>query len=143
ICFLHEDAGDRVIDEDEPLIQGPLAEPTFAGERMVQEITAAGGRGVVLRFGLFYGPNARMVDEWLSLARFGMTTLMGAPDAYQPSIHLDDAASAVVAALAAPPGIYNVADEPLTKGEFLAAFAAAFGLRRAPRPMPAWLVSLV
>jgi nucleoside-diphosphate-sugar epimerase len=84
-----------------------------------------------------------VIDEWLGLARFGLTTLAGAPDGYQPSIHLDDAASAVVAALHAPSGTYNVAEEPLTKRDFLSAFAAAFGLRRAPRPTPGWLMRLI
>jgi NAD dependent epimerase/dehydratase family enzyme len=45
------------------------------------------------------------------------------------SIHTEDAATAVVAGLAAPGGIYNVVDdEPLTRREYVDAFAAAFGL---------------
>lgn len=143
VCFLYEDGGDRVLDEDARLVDGPIAEPTYAGERATHPITEAGGRAVVLRFGLFYGPNASMVDEWLALAKFGRTTLAGAPNGYQPSVHLDDAAAAVVAALAAPAGIYNVAEEPLTKRDYLAAFAAAFGLRRAPTPTPGWLLRLL
>ena len=63
--------------------------------------------------------------------------MIGAADGYRASIHVDDAASAVVAALDAPAGAYNVADEPITNGEWNAAFAAAFGfkkLRATPRP---------
>jgi nucleoside-diphosphate-sugar epimerase len=98
---------------------------------------------VVLRFGLFYGADARMVDEWLRIARFRLTSLAGSPDGHQPMIHLEDAAAAVVAALDAPSGIYNVADDAVTKRELLAAFAAAFGLRRPPVPTPGWLLRLV
>jgi hypothetical protein len=48
-----------------------------------------------------------------------------------PSIHADDAAAAVVAALDAPTGTYDVVDdEPLRRGEQRAALAAAVGRRR-------------
>lgn len=143
ICFFYEDGGDRVLDEDAPLVDGPLADPTYVGEHAVDRITEAGGRGVVLRFGLFYGPNARMIDEWLKLAKLGRTTIAGKPDGYQPSIHLDDAAAAMVAALDAPAGIYNISEEALTKGEYLHAFAHAFGLKRAPKPTPEWMLKMV
>jgi len=63
----------------------------------------------------------------------GAAPAMGAADAYQSSISTDDAAAAVVAALKAPAGIYNVADdEPLTKREYADVVAGAVG---APRPV--------
>jgi nucleoside-diphosphate-sugar epimerase len=46
------------------------------------------------------------------------------------SIHTDDAAGAVSAALDAPAGAYNVCDDPMTRRDVADAFAAAFGLRR-------------
>src|SRR5205085_2338820 len=52
-------------------------------------------------------------------------------DGYVTSINTDDAASAVVAALDAPAGIYNVGDEPVTRREFYDAVAAALGTRPA------------
>ena len=53
------------------------------------------------------------------------------------SIHVDDAATAVVAALDAPAGVYNVVDdEPLTRREMADAFAAAFGLGHLFIPPP-------
>ena len=49
----------------------------------------------------------------------------------------------MVAALAVPTGIYNVTDdEPLTRGDYLAAFGAAFGIK-APKPTPGRLVKLL
>jgi nucleoside-diphosphate-sugar epimerase len=65
-----------------------------------------------------------------------MSPLLGPAEAYQPSIHVDDAASAIVAALSAPPGAYIVADEPITKGQWNSAFAEAFGIGRRLRPTP-------
>ena len=67
----------------------------------------------------------------------------GKPDAYMSSIHADDVATAVVAALDVPSGIYNVCDdEPLTRRDALDAFAAAFDLKRL-RTNPAWLLRLI
>jgi nucleoside-diphosphate-sugar epimerase len=60
-----------------------------------------------------------------------MAPALGPPDGYVSSIHTSDAASAVVAALGAPTGIYNVVDDkPLTRREYVDAFARAFGFRR-------------
>ena len=54
----------------------------------------------------------------------------------------EDAASAVVAALGAPGGIYEVCDdEPLTRREFGEVCARVLGLP-APRPLPRWLTAL-
>ena len=64
--------------------------------------------------------------------------MVGRPEAYQPSIHVDDAAAAIVAALDAPSGFYNVADQPITKGEWNAAFAEAFGIEKTNAPRRKW-----
>jgi nucleoside-diphosphate-sugar epimerase len=96
----------------------------------VQRFSAQGGRGVSLRFGLFYGPETRSTGEQLSLARKGLAPFPGAPDAYLSSIHTDDAATAVVAALDLPTGVYNVCDEPVRRRDAANALAAAFGLRK-------------
>ena len=53
-------------------------------------------------------------------------------DGYVASINTDDAASAVVAALQAPPGIYNVSDEPVTRQQYY----AALGGRARPQARP-------
>ncbi len=56
------------------------------------------------------------------------------------SIHSDDVAGAVVAALGAPAGRYNVVDdERLTRRDYRDAIATAFGLPHL-RPIPAFLV---
>jgi nucleoside-diphosphate-sugar epimerase len=57
-------------------------------------------------------------------------------------VHVDDAAAATVAALAAPPGLYNIVDDdPAPVAQWLPALAEAVG---APRPMrvPAFIARL-
>ncbi|MEJ7720211.1 MAG: hypothetical protein WKF58_07065 [Ilumatobacteraceae bacterium] len=62
--------------------------------------------------------------------------MVGPLEAYQPSIHVDDAATAVVVALGVSSGYYNVADQPITKGAWNAAFFDAFGIDKKPRSIP-------
>jgi nucleoside-diphosphate-sugar epimerase len=79
----------------------------------------------------------------LRLARWRGSMVAGKADAFMSSIHADDAASAVIAALEAPSGIYNVTDdEPLTRRDALDAFTAAFGTKKL-RTNPHWAVRLV
>jgi nucleoside-diphosphate-sugar epimerase len=140
VSFVYPDRGDAWIDESVPPLRVGLLAPTLEGEELVTSFGATGARGVVLRFGLFYGPTSRGVDEGLRLARWRASTVAGAPGAYLSSIHSDDVATAVVAALDAPGGVYNVVDDdPLTRRQYLDAFAHAFGLKRL-RPTPALLV---
>src|SRR6266498_3184283 len=131
VSFVYPDAGDAWIDETTTANESiAIVAPTLEGERMVDRFTSEGGTGVVLRFGSFYGPTARMVDEALRLARWRLSILAGKPDGYVSSIHTDDVAGAAVASLDAPAGVYNaVEDEPATRREYLDAFSAAFGLR--------------
>jgi nucleoside-diphosphate-sugar epimerase len=130
ITFTYPDRGAEWIDESVPPDERAKAlAPTLEGERLVLAFHGAVGDGVVLRFGLFYGPDARSTDEALRVARVHLAPAVGRPDGYVSSIHVDDAGSAVVAALGAPAGVYNVVDdEPLTRREYADAFAAAFDL---------------
>ncbi|HET7093644.1 MAG TPA: hypothetical protein VFI22_09210, partial [Thermomicrobiales bacterium] len=79
---------------------------------------------VVLRFGAFYGadPNTRWL---LDRVRRGKPVLVGDPGGYVSPITVEDAAGAVVAALAAPSGIYNVAGQPVTRDEWARVLGAA------------------
>jgi nucleoside-diphosphate-sugar epimerase len=132
VTFAYPDRGVAWIDETVPVDESikPLA-PTIEGERLVEAYDGAGGVGVVLRFGLFYGPQARAVDEALRTAKVRRFPWPGPEDAYLSSIHLDDVATAVVAALDVPGGTYNVVDDdPVTKRAYVDAFGAAFDLPR-------------
>lgn len=136
VCFFYADQGAAWIDEDSPLDEQPFSASSLDAERTAVGFTGEGRTGVALRFGLFYSADARSVDENLMLARRGIGPMIGRPEAYQPSIYVDDAAAAVVAALDAPSGFYNVADQPITKGEWNDSFAKAFGIDKRQRSMP-------
>jgi nucleoside-diphosphate-sugar epimerase len=144
ITFIYADGGDAWLDESSPLTADPgLMAPTVDGENIALELHAEGGEVAVLRFGLFYGGHNRGTDEMLKLAKWRRSMVAGKADAYMSSIHADDVATAVVAALDAPTGVYNVSDdEPLTRRDALDAFSAAFGLKKLG-PNPAWMMKLL
>ncbi|MEY2418776.1 MAG: hypothetical protein QOG90_1456 [Actinomycetota bacterium] len=122
ITFLYLDAGDEWITEESPREATPLVVSVDAAES-----NAVGtGNGVVLRFGQFYAPDASHTIDSMRTARLGMAPALGSQDGYQSYIYADDAARAVVAALSAPVGVYNVSeDEPLTRREGAAVMAEA------------------
>jgi len=130
VSFFYRDGGDARIDEDWPIDRQPFSAASLDSEDTALAYSGGTRRGVVLRFGLFYSADSRALAEGLRMARLGQGPMIGRAAAWRASIHADDAATAVVAALDAPPGAYNVADEPITNGEWNAAFAAAFGMRR-------------
>lgn len=140
IAFLYADGGDAWLDEDAPLLPSWLSESARDAERETARFAQAGGRGVALRFGAFYAPYARSTVDTVRLARRGLFPVLGTGDQFLSSIHVDDAASAAVAALDAPSGAYNVADdEPLRFREYAEAIGTSVGV--APRlRLPAWLV---
>jgi nucleoside-diphosphate-sugar epimerase len=130
ITFTYPDRGDQWIDESVAIDPPVLGEAVAVAEANTARFTAAGGSGVILRFGVFYGPGSEHTRLMLRAARFHVGAVAGKPAAYQSFIHLHDAATAVVAALELPPGIYDVVDdEPLTKREAAKAIGAAVGKR--------------
>ena len=144
VTFVYADAGDEWIDEGGALIAdlGLLA-PAVEGEHLALEFAASGGAAAILRFGLFYGGvDNRATLDALKLARLRRSTIAGSPDSYMASIHCDDVATAVVAALGVETGIYNVVDDtPLRRGDYLDAFASAFAIPT-PKPTPGRLMKL-
>lgn len=140
---IYADGGDRWLDEQAPVRPARYNRSVLDAEGSAARFTAAGGVGVVLRFGWFYGPDAFHVRDMLRMVRAGWAPLPGAAGAYWSSVAHDDAASAVVAALGAPAGVYNVVDdEPLARRDFAQAVADAFGLRP-PRPLPDWVTPMM
>jgi len=104
VCFVYADGGDAWVDAATGEVEaGPLLASTLAAEAEVARFAAAGRRGVVLRMGYFYSPEAESTLDTLALARRGAAILAGPGDAYYPSIWVDDAAEAVMAALRAAP----------------------------------------
>jgi nucleoside-diphosphate-sugar epimerase len=115
-------------------------------ESQILEASRSGAiEGVVLRYGLFYGPEAGSTIEMIAMAKRRLLPAIRGDRSLLPCIHLDDAASATLAALdRAPAGSsYDIVDdEPVSFSEIVRAVAEAAG---APRPItvPSWLPRLV
>jgi hypothetical protein len=121
------------------LIHAPITAPVEAAEANVERFRACGGRGVVLRFGRFYAPDSDQASAIVHAARRGFLLDVGRDAIYFPMIDADDAAAAVVAALDAASGTYDVVDEPTTRHEQMLALAASVGRRRLWHA-PGWFV---
>jgi nucleoside-diphosphate-sugar epimerase len=142
ITFMYPDRGTDWIDETVPLDAPRLGQAVVVAEANNARFTREGGIGVVLRFGLFYGRGSEHVEQFLMAAGRHVGPVAGPGRAYQSSIHLEDAARAVVAGLSLPAGTYNVTDdEPLTKKAYAKAIGAAVGKRNWFR-FPGRLISL-
>jgi nucleoside-diphosphate-sugar epimerase len=142
IAFLYADGGDAWLDENAPLDPGTNTSMPEA-EQHVASFTAAGGRGLVLRFGWFYGPDASHTRDSVRAARLGVAPLMGDPAGYVSSIHVADAGAAVAeATVSAPAGIWNVCDEPVTKEEYARVLGEAVARKKTPRTMGKLLTKL-
>jgi nucleoside-diphosphate-sugar epimerase len=128
VSMIYPDRGDEWIDEECSPDNFPMAQANLAAEANANRFSSAGGTGVVLRFGWFYGPGAKHSEEFFALARRHIAVMMGPPHSYVSSIHVADAGAAVVAALTVPAGTYNVVDnEPVTKRSYADALSAAAG----------------
>jgi 2-alkyl-3-oxoalkanoate reductase len=139
---MYPDRGNAWIDERVPVRPAPYSRSTVVAEEQAHHVTRSGGTGVVLRFAYFYGPEAGFTRETIEGVRKGRAPVFGEGAGFLSSIHLEDAAAAVAAALALPAGTYNVVeDEPLRRRDFFAVLAAALGVPP-PRFLPAWLAPL-
>jgi nucleoside-diphosphate-sugar epimerase len=102
-----------------------------SAERLAVGYARRGGDSVVLRMAHPYGPGDAWTGEVLRLASKGWQPFAGPDDAYFPLVHVNDAARAVACALAAPEGVYNVAEpRPATNGELNQALAGMAGRGR-------------
>lgn len=92
VTFVYPGAGP--VDENTPIGDvSPHLESSLAAEREAARFAAAGRRGVVLRLGSLDGPGT------------GQETRDPQAGA---TLHVDDAGRALLAALSAPSGVYNV-----------------------------------
>jgi len=137
ICFPYVDGGTSWITEESPTDHGP---GPFHGAAMAEantaRLTAGGGIGVVLRFAQFVAVGSSHTTSMNAFLRRRVNPFIGDPDGFVSSVHIDDAAAAVVVALRAPAGTYNVGDdEPLTRHDAGAACAARLGVKP-PHPIP-------
>lgn len=133
--------GGPVKTEDDPYDPDPAKyqRESIAGLQFLDKaIPAAPFEGIVLRYGNFYGPGAS--ESMTELLRKRQLPVIGDGAGIWSWIHLDDAASATVAALEnGRRGIYNITDdEPAAVAEWLPYLAEAVGAKK-PMRVPVWL----
>jgi nucleoside-diphosphate-sugar epimerase len=141
--------GGPVKSEEDPLDEHPPAmlRSTLAAIRHLEAAVrgAAGIEGLVLRYGMFYGPGTGIAKEGpiVGLVRQHKLPIVGGGAGVWSFIHIDDVARATAAAVGrGKPGIYNIVDdEPAPVSSWLPALAEAVGAP-APRKVPAWLARL-
>lgn len=93
--------------------------------------------GVSLRYGIFYGPGAS--EEMVHLVRKRRMPIVGQGNGIWSMCHVWDAASATMAALTAPAGVYNIVDdEPAPVREIITTLAEVCGAKP-PRRVPIWV----
>lgn len=96
--------------------------------------------GVALRYGSFYGPGAS--EPMVETVRKRKMPIAGDGGGIWSWCHLDDAASATVAALHRGQGVYNIVDDdPSPVVQWLPYLADAIGAKP-PRHVPVWLARL-
>jgi 2-alkyl-3-oxoalkanoate reductase len=150
VAFLYAPEGDWVKDEEaRPFTEAPEpfgsgAEAMLAAERDALEAPAIDG--LVLRYGQFYGPGTYYAPggsqaEDVRRRRF---PIVGKGSGVFSFIHIDDVASATVAAVErGAPGVYNIVDDdPARLREWLPVYAEALGAKK-PFRVPTWLARLV
>jgi nucleoside-diphosphate-sugar epimerase len=126
--------------EDDPLDPDPPAQQRAslaAIKQLESAVLQAPLAGVVLRYGMFYGPGVS--DQIVAALRKRMLPIIGEGAGFWSMLHVDDAAGSVVAALDAGEGIYNIVDdEPTRTRELFPELAAIVGVKP-PRHVPLWL----
>ena len=95
-----------------------------------------------MRFAFFYGSADTFTRSTLKSVQLGWLPISGKAEGFLSMVNHEDAASAVVAALKAPSGNYNVVDdEPLTRSALADALAQMLRVK-APQLPPAWVIPL-
>lgn len=139
---IYEAAANQWIDESWVVQPARYNRSVIDAERTTNKFTKHGGRGIVLRFAYFYGPDSFATRDMVAMVKKGYSPLPGSPEAYISSVSHDDAAAAVIAAIHVPAGTYNVSDdEPLTRREWVDSLAKALGVK-SPSVLPGWLVKI-
>lgn len=127
VSFLYADQGDEWITERAPLEITASTEPAAVGESLVQDFTCGSRTGVVLRFGRIVGDDPGTRHQ-LRAALHGRRIGLGHPSDWAHVVHTDDVGEAVVAALHAPSGVYNVGAEPVQRHDLAQGYADAAGV---------------
>jgi 2-alkyl-3-oxoalkanoate reductase len=137
--------GSAVKTETDPLDPHPLGvtKESMAAIRHVEEtVPRAVPEGLVLRYGIFYGPGASEV--MLEVVKKRQMPVIGGGTGVWSFTEVTDAAAATAAAVTrGAPGIYNVVDDdPATVAQWLPYLASCLGVKP-PLRAPVWLGRLL
>jgi len=126
VSFIYADNGEDWITEDSPLGINRATEPASVGESYIQRYACRSRNGVVLRLGTIVGDDP--LTRWmLRSVQHGRPFGVGYPARWAHVVHTDDLGPAVVAALTAPSGVYNVGAEPVRWADLAQGYADAAG----------------
>lgn len=142
VSFVYEDGGEDWITEATPVRANAATASSITATDNAMGFADAYRFAVALRFGLLFGddPITRLT---LERVRQGKPVLVGSPQGYMSPIAVTDAGAAVVAALAAPSGVYNVSGTPLTRAEWAAQLGAAAGIEGSAKFFPPLMMRLL
>ena len=143
VAFFY-DFSEGVKTEDSPLL-GAEAGDAAAALHDLDRITLAAPGGIELRYGFFYGPGTSYGPDGaqIEMVRKRRMPIVGSGAGVFPFIHVEDAASATVAAIErGAPGVYNVVDdEPAPMRDWVPFVADLVGAKK-PRRVPAFIAKL-
>jgi nucleoside-diphosphate-sugar epimerase len=116
--------------------QEPLAKTATPGVAELESAVAEIPGGVILRYGLLYGPGTWFAPDGLRATQARAGTLPERSEVVS-FVHVDDAAHAALEALGWPAGIVNIVDdEPAHATEWMPTFARAVGAPPPTIPQP-------
>ena len=139
--------GGRVKTEEDGLDEHPTpaSRETLAALRRMESTVegAAHVKGIALRYGFLYGPGTGFAPggDVLEMVRRRRLPLVGGGGGIWSFVHVDDAATATVAAVEGiATGVYNIVDDdPAPVSQWLPYLAETIGAQP-PMRLPGWLV---
>jgi 2-alkyl-3-oxoalkanoate reductase len=146
----YERTGSLIKTEEDPLDLTPPAHQTrsMAAIRYLEQViqSTSGIQGIALRYGNLYGPGTGFAldgDIVATIRKRGLP-IVGSGTGVWSFIHVEDAASATVAAIQhGEPGVYNICDnEPAPVSVWIPALAKAVGAKP-PYHIPVWIARLI
>jgi nucleoside-diphosphate-sugar epimerase len=148
--WTYERRGSMVKSEEAPLDPSPprTQRRTLNAIRYLERalVEATDVSGIALRYGSLYGPGTNLGPhgEFVELVRKRRLPIIGSGSGVWSFLHVDDAASAVLAAIEhGESGTYNVADDdPAPVATWLPELARAVHAKP-PRHVPEWLGRLL
>ena len=142
ITFFYADGGSEWLDEQASIdLSFRRLASALAAEGHVERFRQGGGVGVSLRLARLYGPGETS-REYIEAVRKRDIPVVGRGVNYVSSLHISDAGAAVLTAMNAPAGTYNVGDdEPAGSGIYVDTLAELLGAPK-PRRIPRTAVRL-